>query len=298
MNSRLRNLLGLVVGAAALVLIGRELWVSDHPPDEIAAAQSPLSSFLSAQEKQTRTYLALGFVTFVQLHELGHALIQVLDLPTVGPEEDVVDEFAAVVLVSFDAGSGFGTDFTMAGAAGFFEMWRESEQSQQASGLAFSDEHSLSIQRFYKIACLLVGAYPDRAAVTAQQLGLPPELSERCLVEAPGKLRSWARILAPHLRGTDLARGNLGHRITVTYEPSQMWGGPIDQTMRNGAVFESFPSFLSAQIVIPYPISVRFQDCGVENAFWDPERNQVTICYELVRRALNSFSAGVAVPGN
>ena len=42
-----------------------------------------------------------GFVTWVTLHELGHALIDVYDLPVTGNEEDAVDQFATIIALEY-----------------------------------------------------------------------------------------------------------------------------------------------------------------------------------------------------
>ena len=44
-------------------------------------------------------FLVSGTVAFALMHELGHALIDVLDLPTTGREEDAVDQLATVLLL-------------------------------------------------------------------------------------------------------------------------------------------------------------------------------------------------------
>ena len=46
----------------------------------------------------------VGVGLFVFLHEVGHALIDILDIPTTGKEEDAVDDLAAVLLIESGAG--------------------------------------------------------------------------------------------------------------------------------------------------------------------------------------------------
>jgi hypothetical protein len=43
--------------------------------------------------------LVAGTTAFVLLHEVGHALIHVLDLPTTGREEDAVDQLATLLML-------------------------------------------------------------------------------------------------------------------------------------------------------------------------------------------------------
>src|SRR4029078_13036153 len=44
----------------------------------------------------------LSTTRFVLHHELGHALVDLLNLPVTGKEEDAVDQLATVVLLSSD----------------------------------------------------------------------------------------------------------------------------------------------------------------------------------------------------
>ena len=52
---------------------------------------------------------------FTTLHEVGHALVDVLDIPIAGREEDAVDQLAAVMLVD---GSDEGSEAAVNGASG------------------------------------------------------------------------------------------------------------------------------------------------------------------------------------
>lgn len=46
--------------------------------------------------------LILNLTEFVLYHEVGHALIDMLDIPVLGKEEDAVDGFAAVLATTMD----------------------------------------------------------------------------------------------------------------------------------------------------------------------------------------------------
>ena len=54
--------------------------------------------------------LLLGNYVFILFHEIGHALIHELNLPVVGVEEDAVDEFAAIALISMAQQPGLPAD--------------------------------------------------------------------------------------------------------------------------------------------------------------------------------------------
>jgi hypothetical protein len=129
---------------------------------------------------------------FVFFHELGHGLIDIYDLPTVGREEDAVDEFSTLLLLEL------GEDGIKAvlKAAEWFHL-----QSAQTDGnLAFWDEHSLDQQRFYGVACLMYGKDPKQFSDLVTEGILPESRAARCPSEYNKKYKSWNQLLAPYSR--------------------------------------------------------------------------------------------------
>jgi len=128
---------------------------------------------------------------FVLYHEMGHALVDVLDLPTTGREEDAVDQLATLVLIE----SGVeGEDAALTGAT-----WFGLKGAQQTDDLAFWDEHSLDQQRFYDIICLIYGKNPAHSWLIEEGI-LPEERAIRCEQEYLRASNSWDAILAPYTK--------------------------------------------------------------------------------------------------
>jgi hypothetical protein len=132
---------------------------------------------------------------FVFFHELGHGLIDLYDLPTVGREEDAVDEFSTLLLL--EAGE-MGTKAVLK-AAHWFTL--ESQQ-QDTSELAYWDEHSLDLQRFYGITCLMYGKDPATFGGFVTEGILPASRADRCAAEYRKKYKSWETLLSPYSKGT------------------------------------------------------------------------------------------------
>ncbi|HEX8275129.1 MAG TPA: DUF4344 domain-containing metallopeptidase [Longimicrobiaceae bacterium] len=141
---------------------------------------------------EERERAILGAAEFLLYHELGHALIDVLDLPALGREEDSADQFAAYVLVDGTA-DGERTAMDGAVALGRFD--------EEFDDMAFADEHSLGVQRFYNVACWVYGRDPAAHARFLERGTLPPERAERCPGEYQALVRGWDRLLAPYVRG-------------------------------------------------------------------------------------------------
>lgn len=138
---------------------------------------------------------ATGFVSatvFTFFHELGHALVDLLDLPITGKEEDVVDQLATWILV---AGGDDGALMAIDGAVSFID--EEGDEEPATWG-----EHSLDQQRFYNIVCWVYGSDPQKfAELTESKKGpLPDERAEVCPEEWARMSKAWERLLAEHVR--------------------------------------------------------------------------------------------------
>jgi len=94
----------------------------------------------------------LDAAIFILNHEVGHALVHQLELPTTGKEEDAVDEQASIILLESFPG---GEAAVLNAAQSFFISGNE---VTDLSELDFADEHSLDAQRFFAISCLVFGS--------------------------------------------------------------------------------------------------------------------------------------------
>ena len=133
---------------------------------------------------------------FFFYHELGHALIHVLDLPTTGREEDSVDQLSTYVLAYESEG---GEVPTLDAALAFLAWSQEAKGSQAAA--PFWDEHSLNEQRFFNLVCWVYGQDPGRFQNLVQQGLLPESRAARCPGEWQQIDKSWTVLLEPHLTG-------------------------------------------------------------------------------------------------
>lgn len=137
----------------------------------------------------------MNATAFFFYHELGHALIHVLDLPTTGREEDAVDQLSTYVLAQE---SEPGEAPALDGAAAFL-FW---SQKAQGSGVQapFWDEHSLDEQRFFNIVCWVYGENPGQLQSLVQQGYLPEDRAARCPAEWAKIDKSWSTLLASSLK--------------------------------------------------------------------------------------------------
>ncbi|NQV39293.1 MAG: hypothetical protein HQ505_01930 [Nitrosopumilus sp.] len=90
------------------------------------------------------------------LHELGHGLVDMYNIPITGKEEDAVDQLSTIILLQ-EGQQGIDALYAVANWYDYF--------GQQITGieqLPFHDEHSFEMQRFYSILCFVYGSDPER----------------------------------------------------------------------------------------------------------------------------------------
>ncbi|MEM8781157.1 MAG: DUF4344 domain-containing metallopeptidase [Cyanobacteria bacterium P01_G01_bin.49] len=134
----------------------------------------------------------VGALSFIFLHELGHAVVDVLDVPILGREEDAVDRFATTILSKTAIGHV---------AAQAAAIWFEAGARQQDyRNIPYWNEHSLNIQRFFDIVCLLYGSSPQTYADLMQRLNISERRAMRCQKEYAEVWENWMKILGPHVR--------------------------------------------------------------------------------------------------
>ena len=139
---------------------------------------------------------AYNVIDGIMMHKVGHALIDVYDLPTTGMEEDAVDQFSALIQSRtygdydpyFETGQVMMLD--MAG------WWRYVSEYREASHWAV---HSLNEQRFYNIACYAYGADPEYNADLVGFDYLPHSRAKTCPQEYEQMSSSWDRLLDGYL---------------------------------------------------------------------------------------------------
>ncbi len=158
--------------------------------------QSITLSFASTDfEEPILSQKVTNTALYVFYHELGHALIDVLDLPATGREEDAADQVSTYILI--DVGES-GEQAVLDGADWFALQGLPGKKKQILSAMA--DEHSLNPQRLNNLICWVYGADPQNALFADYFSTLPQERLERCPDEYAKMKKSWDRLLSSHLR--------------------------------------------------------------------------------------------------
>ncbi|HEY9701347.1 MAG TPA: DUF4344 domain-containing metallopeptidase [Allocoleopsis sp.] len=145
----------------------------------------------SAESEEELMKNVLYTTTFVFYHEAGHALIDILDLPVTGKEEDAADQLATFILT---LGGDDGEEIALS-AIKQFQIASERDDNKN-----LWDEHSLDEQRFYNLLCLLYGSNPEKYSDVVTDEILPESRAEGCSAEYEKVSKSWLKLLKPHMK--------------------------------------------------------------------------------------------------
>lgn len=222
----------------------------------------------------------LNFVTdntiFTLYHELGHALVDLLDVHVMGREEDAVDALAVVL-----SSSGHAPEVADAMIASAAESFAILDEWAAADGeeLVFWGEHSLDPQRFYRIICLYYGGEPDALEELADDVELPDERRELCIDERAQAEQAWGAVLDKMDREMNTRYGK-GLRL-ARKAPSAENKAAANLLGKSDALRGAIADFNQA-FATPQEIPVTLDNCGEASAYYDLESQSITLCYELI----------------
>jgi hypothetical protein len=161
----------------------------------------------------TRDEIIDGVYVAVLMHETGHALFDILDIPVFGREEDAADQMAAFIAVQF------GKDVAREVVKGFAYFWLavgnpptqrpnpnapdypkdKVSQCFMDPFCAFSDEHGTGWQRMYNVLCVAYGADQATFKDFVDAGWLPAERAKYCTAEYQQLRYAFATTVLPFI---------------------------------------------------------------------------------------------------
>jgi len=178
-----------------------------------------LAEFLKHASKQelpmgiTRADTILGPVLDVFLHETGHAVYDMLQIPILGRQEDAADQFAAYVMLRL--GKEEARKLILGAAYGYnIQMPQGVRVTMEVD--AFSNEHSLPAQRAYNVLCIAYGADSKLFADVVELEFLPKKRAELCPYEYEDLTFAMTKLIGPHIDKRRAARFHEVWARTVT----------------------------------------------------------------------------------
>ena len=198
-------------------------------------------------------------------HELGHGLIDVLQIPVLGKEEDAADTLSVILMHDIwmeEAASAILTSDALTYAL------RAGDTTQAPDLNAYADVHSLDIQRYYAVVCLFYGANPEERKQLAVDLELPEHKLESCPYEYESARGAWDKVLEGAVPGPD----TYGLVMAAGQE-----GMPLADLLAEEV------AALNEHFGLPQEITVVVADCGEANAYYSPDEKMITMCNEYAQ---------------
>jgi hypothetical protein len=142
-----------------------------------------------------RSDAIIGSTIDTILHEAGHGIIEILDIPVLGREEDAADFFSIYLMLQFPPEEAHrliqGTAFSVGSEA------REDFQEKVKPEL-FAGAHGANATRHYNVLCLAYGARPEMFN-NVPPPGLSHWRARNCGSEWSLLDRAFRRLILPHI---------------------------------------------------------------------------------------------------
>lgn len=219
---------------------------------------------------------------FVLLHEIGHLLINELQLPVLGREEDAADQLGfSAFFVLPDYRDDPNLSRYLLDIANYWRLESHISQNTPSQRVAVWDSHPLDIQRFYNLACLAYGSDPQNMSWLLKATGLPVERALYCDTEYNQALNAlhWTKT---HYRRD---KNTTKTPIKVRYEaiPHQLKAETrfIEKVRLSGEI-EAIAARISSDFALPRPLTIEARSCGAADAWFNRNVGELTLCYEYL----------------
>lgn len=219
---------------------------------------------------------ALNNLNFALHHEVGHLLISEFNLPVLGKQEDAADNIATMLLLAkqgnqalIDSANGWRV------GAGFYSGLAEEVPDLRIDLPALYDRHSPDFLRAGQIGCLMVGSRREVFANVAVELGLGDGAKETCAKNLGQMIASWLVVKRAFIQ-----TGTPKHPINIAYEETDDFESARELLEASG-LMEDLRRQVLNKYALPRLVTLRAASCGTPNAYFDPEKAELLVCYEL-----------------
>lgn len=233
-----------------------------------------------ATHELSETEFVLGNVAFALMHELAHILITENQIPMLGSEEVAADQIATTFLVRGEGSDPEQSrrlrDYANMAAMAFAAVWDFTSEMDVRS--PYWDDHGLSIQRYYRVLCLIQGSDPAGHPEIPVPMELPDERAKTCAAEFDKANRAVEWLL-----NTYGPRPGSGADIEIIYENQRT---RVEQRLladiRDRRLFELTLAAFQQRFAVKGPFRVIMRSCGRAEAGWNASFRELVICYELL----------------
>jgi hypothetical protein len=155
----------------------------------------------------------------VFLHEAGHAVFAILQIPLFGREEDAADQFSTYIMLKLEKDEArrliLGSAYQYKGNL--------SSPTVTIKQQSFADEHGTSAQRFYNLLCTAYGADPKFFHDFVEKGFLPEDRAVICEREYLQLAHAFDTLIGPHVDKTLAQKLHKRWLLPITTKP-KAWG--------------------------------------------------------------------------
>jgi hypothetical protein len=183
----------------------------------------------------------VGQFLFAVLHETGHAMYDIFNVPVLGHQEDAADQFATWIMLQF---GGERAHRVIRGAAYSYAGYIKALKDDPKVTLplaAFSSDHGQPEERFFNLACIAYGYDPKIFTKVVDLKLLPQSRAKKCKFEYEDLTDAMHQLIGPHV-DKELAKKVLANPWVTDNLPSIPSSSPPTATAPSA--FEKPPAAL------------------------------------------------------
>jgi Putative metallopeptidase len=154
-------------------------------------------------EGLTRHEALVGMTADVFLHETGHAIFDMLEIPFLGREEDAADQVSAYILLRRDKDD---ARRLILGVAYLGSKEAQQEMAKAMQTPNFADIHELPSQRYFNLLCMAYGNDPNLFADAVTDWHLPESRAKNCRYEYLRFQYGFETLIGPYVDRTLVAQ--------------------------------------------------------------------------------------------
>jgi hypothetical protein len=158
---------------------------------------------------------------------------------------------------------------------------------------------ALNQDRRRALVCLVYGADPQNQATLAHHAGLGEADRTACTARYQDARKKWTVWLLPYRRDPDSpvtlraapegAPSEGEPILSLSFAPTIDDGDQaIADAMQKNGLFQVLTDDFNAILMMPRPITALLTQCGEARAFFNPDRGEAVLCYELLGALLKS----------
>jgi hypothetical protein len=208
-----------------------------------------------------------------------------------GDSTEATLDAGAIVLARENAGEESGS-VALQAILGWLNAWLSPDKKHAIEG-----PPGFGAERRASLACLAYGADPDVSVELAAHASLGADDRGACIAryaEARKKWTGWLQSFRKAGDGTVRAEPEGAPAeeelvLRLTFAPTMDEADQaIADAMRENGLFQVLTDDLNASLAMPRPITALITQCGEPKAFYNPDRGEAVLCYEMLGALLKT----------